>query len=144
MLTTTKYFQIKSNKMSKTLKIREVAALKRTAQNNYPLIAKREKLIEQMAELQKEFDVINAQIEGAETGSKAMTGGFTSLDLIERQVIPTGKLDTNGKEIKVTKFVPKEGALALNEDGGYDILLTIPEAPAAPAEEAPEAPENQE
>ena len=144
MLTTTKYFQIKSNKMSKTLKIREVAALKRTAQNNYPLIAKREKLIEQMAELQKEFDVINAQIEGAETGSKAMTGGFTSLDLIERQVIPTGKLDTNGKEIKVTKFVPKEGALTLNEDGGYDILLTIPEAPAAPAEEAPETPENQE
>ena len=75
MLTTTKYFQIKSNKMSKTLKIREVAALKRTAQNTYPLIAKREKLIEQMAELQKEFDVINAQIEGAETGSRAMTGG---------------------------------------------------------------------
>lgn len=123
----------------KTLSIRNVAALKRTAQNNYPLIAKREKLAEQIAQLQEEFNVVNAQIEGAETGSKAMTGGFTSLDLIERQVVPTGKLDANGKEIKQTKYVPREGALLLNEDGTYSITLPVPEAPQpeAPVVEAP-------
>lgn len=122
----------------KTLSIRNVAALKRTAQNNYPLIAKREKLAEQIAQLQEEFNVVNAQIEGAETGSKAMTGGFTSLDLIERQVVPTGKLDANGKELKQTKYVPREGALALNEDGTYSIILPVPEVqPEAPVVGAP-------
>lgn len=122
----------------KTLSIRNVAALKRTAQNNYPLIAKREKLAEQIAQLQEEFDVVNAQIEGAETGSRAMTGGYTSLALIERQVVPTGKLDANGKEIKQTKYVPREGALVLNEDGTYSITLPVPEVqPEAPVVEAP-------
>lgn len=110
----------------KTLSVRNVAALKRTAQNNYPLIAKREKLQEQITKLQEEFEVVNAQIEGAETGSKAMTGGFTSLDLIERQVVPTGKVDANGRETKMTKYVPKEGALVLNEDGTYSVMLTPP------------------
>lgn len=120
----------------KTLSIRNVAALKRTAQNNYPLVAKREKLTEQIAQLQEELNVANAQIEGAETGSKAMTGGFTSLDLIERQIVPTGKLDANGKEIKQTKYVPREGALLLNEDGTYSITLPMPEAqPEAVVEE---------
>lgn len=122
----------------KTLSIRNVAALKRTAQNNYPLIAKREKLAEQIDQLQEEFNVVNAQIEGAETGSKAMTGGFTSLDLIERQVVSTGKLDANGKELKQTKYVPREGALVLNEDGTYSIALPVPEVqPEAPVVEAP-------
>lgn len=122
----------------KTLSIRNVAALKRTAQNNYPLIAKREKLAEQIDQLKDEFNIVNAQIEGAETGSKAMTGGFTSLDLIERQVVPTGKLDANGKELKQTKYVPREGALALNEDGTYSIILPVPEVqPEAPVVGAP-------
>lgn len=121
----------------KTLSIRNVAALKRTAQNNYPLIAKREKLVEQIAQLQDELNIVNAQIEGAETGSKAMTGGFTSLDLIDRQVVFTGKLDANGKELKQTKYVPREGALALNEDGTYSIILPVPEVqPEDPVVEA--------
>lgn len=111
----------------KTLSVRNVAALKRTAQNNYPLIAKREKLSQQIDQLKDELNIVNAQIEGAETGSKAMTGGFTSLDLIDRQVVFTGKLDANGKELKQTKYVPREGALALNEDGTYSIILPVPE-----------------
>ena len=110
----------------KTLSVRNVAALKRTAQNNYPLMVKRQKIVEQLAALTEEFDIINAQIEGAEAGSKAMTGGFTSMDLIERQVVPTGKVDANGKEIKMTKYVPREGALHLNEDGTYSVMLVHP------------------
>jgi len=109
--------------MDKKLSVRNVAALKRTAQNNYPLVAKREKILNQLKELENELESINVQIESAETGSKMLTGGYTSMDLIERQLIPTGKYDANGKEIKMTKYAPKTNALLLNEDGTYSIVL---------------------
>ena len=109
--------------MDKKLSVRNVAALKRTAQNNYPLVAKREKILNQLKELENELESINVQIESAETGSKMLTGGYTSMDLIERQLIPTGKYDANGKEIKMTKYAPKTDALLLNEDGTYSIVL---------------------
>lgn len=109
--------------MDKKLSVRNVAALKRTAQNNYPLVAKREKILNQLKELESELESINVQIESAETGSKMLTGGYTSMDLIERQLIPTGKYDANGKEIKMTKYAPKTNALLLNEDGTYSIVL---------------------
>lgn len=130
--------------MAKTLSFRQVAALKRTAQNNYPNVAKVEKLKAKIAEMQEEINILNAQIEGAEMGSKALTGGFTSFDLIDREVVSTGKFDKDGRELKMTKYVPKASALKLNDDNSYTILLELQgKLFESPAEEAPtyEAPE---
>lgn len=118
--------------MSKTLSTRQFAVLKRTAMNTYPLLARKERMENQIAEMTKELAVIDAQIQGAETGSRALTGGFNSLELIERIVVPSGKVDKDGREIKMTKFVAKADALVQNEDKTYSIILTKDETPVAP------------
>ena len=121
----------------KKLTIRQVAQLKRTAQNVYPLVSKKNKLIEQMNLLNVELISINAQIDAWEGATKAMTEGFTSEDLITRKVIcltnedGTPKVDKNGQQMKVTKYEPKEGALDFNEEENvYEIVLNN-EAPSS-------------
>ena len=127
--------------MSKILTTRQFAVLKRTAQNTYPLLAQKEKKEAKIKELQDELVIIDAQIQGAETGSRALTGGFNSLDLIDRIVIPTGKMDKDGRELKMTKFVEKEGAVVrtTDKDGHevYEILLSIPAESVENEETAP-------
>lgn len=132
--------------MSKTLSTRQFAVLKRTAMNTYPLLARKERMENQIAEMTKELAVIDAQIQGAETGSRALTGGFNSLELIERIVVPSGKVDKDGREIKMTKFVAKVDALVQNEDKTYSIILTKDETPVAPEsnDAEPIAPENED
>lgn len=121
----------------KKLTIRQVAQLKRTAQNVYPLVSKKNKLIEQMNQLNAEIISINAQIDAWEGATKAMTDGFTSENLITRKVIcltnedGTPKVDKNGQQMKVTKYEPKEGALDFNEEENvYEIVLNN-EAPSS-------------
>lgn len=111
----------------KTLNSRQVAVLKRTAQNNYPLNQKLAKIAKQMQELEDEKTVIEAQIKGFEMGVIALTGGYTSSDLIDRVVLPavnedgTQKVDKDGRALTITKYVPKAGVLVENGDGGYTI-----------------------
>ena len=114
----------------KRLTIRQVAQLKRTAQNVYPLVSKKNKLIEQMNQLNAEIISINAQIDAWEYATKEMTDGFTSEDLITRKVIcltnedGTPKVDKNGQQMKATKYEPKEDVLAFNEEENiYEITL---------------------
>ena len=121
----------------KKLTIRQVAQLKRTAQNVYPLVSKKNKLIEQMNQLNAEIISINTQIDAWEGATKAMTDGFTSENLITRKVIcltnedGTPKVDKNGQQMKVTKYEPKEGALDFNEEENvYEIVLNN-EAPSS-------------
>lgn len=113
----------------KTLNSRQVAVLKRTAQNNYPLNQKLAKIAKQMQELEDEKTVIEAQIKGFEMGVIALTGGYTSSDLIDRVVLPavnedgTQKVDKDGRALTITKYVPKAGVLVENGDGGYTINI---------------------
>ena len=93
----------------KELSTRQWATIKRTAQNVLPLIEKRKKLEKYVEEL----ETINAQIEGMEYGTKALTGGYTSEEIIKRVVSDyidptTGKVktDKNGRALKITKYVP--------------------------------------
>lgn len=81
-----------------------VASLKRTAQNVYPLVRQRNKLQKQIKEAQDELYSINAQLEAYQTPIKEQTGGYTTDDLISREVIDTGKTDKNGKPVKQTVF----------------------------------------
>lgn len=81
-----------------------VASLKRTAQNVYPLVRKRDKLQKQIAEAQEELNSINIQLDAYQAPIKEQTGGYTTDDLINREVINTGKTDKNGKPVKQTVF----------------------------------------
>lgn len=91
----------------KTFSTREIAQLKRTAQNVAPMVAKKNKIKNKMEELQAELELVQMQIDAWEGATKAMTGGYTTEDLIDRVVENTGKQDKDGKDIKVTKFVLK-------------------------------------
>lgn len=93
----------------KELSTRQWATIKRTAQNVLPLIQRREKLQKCVEEL----ETINAQIEGMEYGTKALTGGYTSEEVVKRvisdYVDPTTgvvKTDKDGRALKITKYVP--------------------------------------
>ena len=121
----------------KKLTIRQVAQLKRTAQNVYPLVSKKNKLIEQMNLLNAEINSINAQIDAWEYATKEMTEGFTSEDLITRKVIcltnedGTPKVDKNGQQMKATKYEPKEDVLSFNEEENVYEIISNNEEPSS-------------
>lgn len=81
-----------------------VASLKRTAQNVYPLVRQRNKLQKQIEEAQEELNSINIQLDAYQTPIKEQTGGYTTDDLIKREIIDTGKTDKNGKPVKQTVY----------------------------------------
>lgn len=115
-----------------------IASLKRTAQNVYPLVRRKTKLLEEIAEKQAELESIQAQIEGYQVPIKEATGGFTTEDLITRVVITTDKVDKDGRPIKVTQYnltypdtiVPNEPTVYVEaEKAHYQGKETVEEAP---------------
>lgn len=80
------------------------ASLKRTAQNVYPLVRRKNKLLDEIAERQAELESIEQQIAGYQIPIKEATGGFTTEDLVKREVIDTGKVDKDGRPIKQTVY----------------------------------------
>jgi hypothetical protein len=89
----------------KTFTTREVAQIKRTAQNVAPIVAKRERVYAKIKSLYTELEVLDAQIDAWETAVKAMTNGFTTNDLVDRVVNETTTAD--GKVVKTVTYVLK-------------------------------------
>lgn len=89
----------------KTFSSREIAQIKRTAQNVAPLVAKRDKVLTKVKELYDELETLDTQIDAWETAVKAMTGGYTTNELVSRVVTETIKED--GKPVKTTTFILK-------------------------------------
>lgn len=89
--------------MAKTFTMREIAQIKRTAQNVAPMVTKKEKLMNKISELQLEVACLDKQIDAWEVAVKAMTNGFTSSDLINRVV-----KESVSEDGKVTKTVTYE------------------------------------
>lgn len=86
----------------------EKAAIKRTAQNVSKLVVKKNKLKAQIEKLQQEYNNLCEIQEDWEAPIKKMTEGLTTEDLVERVVEDTGKLDKDGRSLKITKWVFKE------------------------------------
>ncbi len=108
--------------MNKTLTVRQFAGVKRIAQNVNPLVVKKNKIAAKINKLNAEYNALTEEIEGHEMGVKALTGGLTSEDLIVKKVEDTGKVDKEGKPIKVTKYEPKASAVTYNkEQNVYEI-----------------------
>lgn len=112
----------------KTISLRQMATIKRVAQNVNPLVVKKNKIAAKIDELNAEYNALTEEIEGHEMGIKALTGGLTSEDLVVKRVEDTGKVDKNGCPVKVTKYEPKAGVVVLNEEANvYEIHVEEPE-----------------
>ena len=119
----------------KTLTVRQFATVKRVAQNVNPLVVKKNKIAAKIDELNAEYNALTEEIEGHEMGIKALTGGYISEDLVTKKVEDTGKLDKDGKSIKVTKYEPKEGIVVFNEEANvYEIHVDEPAIADVPFE----------
>lgn len=93
--------------MKKTFSKFEIATIKRTAQSVNPMVSKKIKLAEQIAELQAEYNQLSQMQEQYEASIKTMTGGYGTEDLVEKVIEPSSSVDKNGKVIKITKYVLK-------------------------------------
>lgn len=99
----------------KTLTVRQMATIKRVAQNVTPLMEKKSKIFSKIQKLQSEYIATEKVIEAHEMGVLALTDGFTSDNLVVKRVEDTGKLDKDGKSIKVTKYEPRPYVVTFNE-----------------------------
>lgn len=85
----------------------QIAQLKRTAQNVEQSVKRKNKLEKQIIELSQEYKQAKEEIDAWQAPIKAVFHGHTTEELVESVTTDTGKLDKNGKPIKVTKFVLK-------------------------------------
>jgi len=112
------------------------AQIKRTAMNVYPLVRRKKKLEQTIKDAQSEMEVIQTQIDANEMAIKAATG-YSTEDLVVRVVTPTGKIDKDGHEIKVTKWdfkypetivppveIEHDGEHTLLDENGDEVLMT--------------------
>lgn len=98
----------------------ELAIVKRTAQNTKSLRTKRDKLVAKIAEARLKLDEINETIEGFEAPIKAMTGGFTSEEVLggamavaaATEEVPAGEVDDT--EAPAETEVPAEEAVEID------------------------------
>ena len=118
----------------------EIAAIRRTAQNVNAMVTKKTKLKEKIDALQAEYDQIEEAQEQFEVPIRKMTGGYSTEDLIVKVIEDTGKLDKDGKPVKLAKYVLKypDTILPPAMDGGDGVVDDTEKAPEVevPAEDA--------
>ena len=95
----------------KVLNARELAQVRRIAQNVDADYQKVGKLNEQIAKLTAQRDELQQGIDEMEAPVIRKTGGFKSTDIYEKTIVPqfeangTPKTDKDGRQIKITKYV---------------------------------------
>lgn len=86
----------------------QIATIKRTAQNVAQYVSKKESIDKKIAALEAEKQMIQPLIDAFQGPIKEMTGGYTTEDLVVKEITKTGKLDSKtGKEIFTTRYVLK-------------------------------------
>jgi len=80
---------------------REKGMIKSVAKTVYPMYARLYKLQEQVRNLENEIEIQQKTIDNWEKGVMDLTGGFTSMELVEREVVNVGK---DGKDIRKAIF----------------------------------------
>lgn len=80
-----------------------VANLKRTAQMVSPMVREKAKLLADIEEKQNRVATLDAQIESLDSHIRQECG-YGVEQLITRKVVNTGKVDKDGKPVKVTKW----------------------------------------
>lgn len=103
----------------------EIAVIKRTAQNVAQFVTKKEKLNAKIAELEAEKASLQPIIDSFQGPIKEMTGGYTTEDLVTRETVHTGKMDSKtGKEILQTRYILKypETVVPVNEAATEEVI----------------------
>ena len=114
----------------KNISASQFASIKRIYMNVSPLIIKKNKLISKINELTVEIAQINDEIAGNEMGVKALTGGYSSEQLVIRTVENTGKVNSNGSAVKSTKYSPNPEYITWNEETKkYELKELVEETP---------------
>ena len=103
----------------KKLTVRQMAVVKRVAQNVSSLVDKKAKALSKIHQLENEIATLDTEISGHEVGIKTLTDGYTSEDLVVKQV--ENKFNTKGEEVKATKYVPSDIVVYSEEDKCYYI-----------------------
>ena len=103
----------------------EIAVIKRTAQNVAQFVNKKEKLNAKIAELEAEKASLQPIIDSFQGPIKEMTGGYTTEDLVTRETVHTGKMDSKtGKEILQTRYILKypDTVVPVNEAATEEVI----------------------
>ena len=111
-----------------------VSQIKNTAKSCYFLSKEKEKLEKEIAEKQARLEEVNAQYDEYQAPIKRMTGGYTTNQLLDRQVVDTGKVDKDGRPIKVTNYVLKYPDTIVPPTQETEPTTAPEEAVAAPEE----------
>lgn len=120
----------------------EIAVIKRTAQNVNPMVTKKNKIRKQIAALSEEYDTLDKMQEQYEASIKTMTGGYSTEDLVDKVIKDTGKVDKDGKPIKVTQYILKYPetiipvSATVDENASADIAAMDEVAKAVPEAES--------
>lgn len=131
----------------KVLNARELAQVRRIAQNVDADYQKVGKLNEQIAKLTAQRDELQQGIDEMEAPVIRKTGGFKSTDIYEKTIVPqfeangTPKTDKDGRQIKITKYVLRFPDTILPVEENTNVATeTEPEAPSfeVPVAETPE------
>lgn len=111
-----------------------VSQIKNTAKSCYFLSKEKEKLEKEIAEKQARLEEVNAQYDEYQAPIKRMTGGYTTNQLLDRQVVDTGKVDKDGRPIKVTNYVLKYPDTIIPPTQEAELTAAPEEAVVAPEE----------
>lgn len=126
--------------MEKRISTRELAAVKRTAMNVAPIVAKKNKAKAMIDKWTEEYNIQEAALKGYESGLMAQLGLRTE-QVVTKVVENTGKMDKNGKEIKQTKYVLNDNVKYDSEKNEYVVTIADEgDMEVAPIENATEEP----
>ena len=119
-----------------------VSQIKNTAKSCYFLTKQKEKLEAEIAAKQKELEDINLQWDEYQAPIRRMTGGYATTELVDRVVTDTGKVDKDGKPIKVTNYVLKypETVVPVEAAGNAQPEAETPAETTEPQEAVPAMP----
>lgn len=105
-----------------------IANLKRTAQMVSPMVREKQKLQAEVAEKSDRINVLEGQIESLD-GHIRRECGYGVEELVVRRVVDTGKIDKDGKPIKVTKWELKYPDTVIPPTEGEPMVEAIEETP---------------
>lgn len=123
--------------MEKRISYDSFMSVKRVAQACNPFYAKRNKAKAQVEKYAKEYKEYDTQISSLEAGIKQITG-FRVEDLVKKVIEPAVKedgtpmLNAEGKQVKVTKYLPTDIVAYDKEHKQYVITIPDTEATEAP------------
>ena len=106
--------------------MRQMATIKRVAQNVNPLIVKKSKLISKIDELEDELIRINNEIDCHEMGIKSLTGGLSSNEIVLKHIEDTDKVDSKGQPVKVVSYRPNFDVVRFDEEKRVYIIEDTP------------------